>query len=119
MLFVGGLDRAEARPLYRSLFAKQYPDYKKNKEIKINCFVCHMKNDKGKPDTKKRNNYGKTLRKQLTSEGHEIGPKGEKDKARIKEAIVKIEKEKSAIKGKSFGDLIKDGKLPATQPEKK
>jgi len=119
MLFVGGLDRAEARPQYRTQFLKTYPKLKKNKEIKINCFVCHGKNDKGKMDKKKRNNYGKALQKQLTAGGQELGKTGQKDKAKIKEALVKIEKEKSATKDMSFGDLIKAGKLPGTQPKKK
>ena len=39
----------------------------------------------------------------------------EKDEAKIKEAFTKTEKEKSAIEGKTFGDLLKDGKLPASK----
>jgi hypothetical protein len=41
-----------------------------------------------------------------------IGKK-EKDVAKIKEALVKVEKEKSSVEGKTFGDLLKEGKLPS------
>ena len=41
--------------------------------------------------------------------------KNEKDEAKVKEALTKTEKEKSAVKDKTFGDLLKDGKLPASK----
>jgi hypothetical protein len=36
-------------------------------------------------------------------------------KAKIKEALVETEKEPSAIEGKTFGDLLREGKLPASK----
>jgi hypothetical protein len=36
---------------------------------------------------------------------------------KIKEALKKTEKGKSSVEGKTFGDLINDGKLPGKAPE--
>ncbi len=92
---------ADARPQYKSAFEKKYPKVKAAN--KITCDVCHVKGEKNK---KKRNNYGTALAKAIK--------KNQKDKAKIAEALHKTEKEKSAIKDKTFGDLLKDGKLPAS-----
>ncbi len=95
---------AQARPKYKGAFEKQYPDVVKaeGKDGKLTCAVCHEGDDK-----KKRNNYGEAL-------GKNTG-KNEMDEAKIKEALEKTEKEKSAVKDKTFGDLLKDGKLPASK----
>lgn len=68
------------------------------------CFICHV-------GTKKtnRNDYGKALSK--------IVMKNEKDKAKIAEALGKVEKEKSPD-GMTFGELIKEKKLPGGPPQK-
>ncbi len=103
-LAIGFSTRVEARPNYKGAFEKQYPDVVKNegKDGKLTCAVCHEGDDK-----KKRNNYGEALAKNIT--------KMEKDEAKIKEAFEKTAKEKSAVKDKTFGDLLKDGKLPASK----
>ena len=102
-LAVGFNARVEARPNYKKTFDATYPDVVKNAEGgKTNCLVCHEGDDK-----KKRNNYGEALSKNIT--------KMEKDEAKVKEALTKTEKEKSAIEGKTFGDLLKEGKLPASK----
>ena len=93
--------RVEARPKYKSVFTKQYPDVEKNN--KIECTVCHAEGT----DRKKRNNYGEALKKKITEK--------ETDEEKIKEALKKTEPEKSAIKDKTFGDLLKEGKLPASK----
>ncbi|HWB13223.1 MAG TPA: hypothetical protein VG826_28615 [Pirellulales bacterium] len=69
---------------------------------KAQCNVCHMGNSK-----KMRNDYGKALGKFVKKED-------QKDKEKIKEALDKAAEEKSAD-GKSFGDLIKEHKLPGGQ----
>ena len=94
---------AEARPPFVGVFKKTYPELAKNKEIKINCAVCH--NTKENKKKKHRNNYGVALKKVL-------GKKNEKDKEKVAAALKTIESEKSHVEGKQFGDLIKDGKLP-------
>lgn len=94
---------AEARPAFVGVFKKQYPELAKNKDLKINCAVCHNTEDNKKK--KHRNNYGVALKKAL-------GKENEKDKKKVADALKKIEAEKSHVEGKKFGDLIKDGKLP-------
>ena len=103
-LFVGFGARVEARPNYKGAFEKQYTEVvkKEGKDGKLTCAVCHEGDDK-----KKRNNYGEAISK--------IIAKKETDDAKVKEALTKTEKEKSAIKDKTFGDLLKDGKLPASK----
>lgn len=103
-LVVGFGARVEARPNYKGAFEKQYPEVvkKEGKDGKVTCAACHEGDDK-----KKRNNYGEALTKNIA--------KMEKDEAKIKEAFEKTEKEKSAVKDKTFGDLLKDGKLPASK----
>ncbi len=95
--------QAEARPKFVGVFKKTYPELAKNKEIKINCAVCH--NTKENKKKKHRNNYGVALKTVL-------GVKNEKDKEKIAAALKKIEAEKSHVEGKNYGDLIADGKLP-------
>lgn len=95
---------AEARPIYPAIFAKQYPKLiDQVKEAK--CTVCHPAEDNEKK--KLRNNYGMAL-------GKALGTENEKDREKVAEMMMKIEKEPSAIKEKTFGDLIKEGKLPAS-----
>lgn len=93
----------EARPKYRTQFQKSYEKVAANH--KINCFVCHKKMDDGKIDKEHHNNYGEALEKAL-------GKKNETDYDVIEAALKKIESKKSAEEGKTFGDLIKAGKLP-------
>lgn len=99
-LMAVNVDRVHARPNYKKIFDAQYE--KVAKENKTTCNVCHDGDDK-----KKRNNYGEALTKNIS--------KNEKDEAKVKEALTKTEKEKSAVKDKTFGDLLKDGKLPASK----
>jgi len=73
---------------------------------KTKCYVCHASKNK-----KKRNDYGKALKKI-------IGKKNEKDIKKIIAALDKVAKEKSSVKGKTFGDLIKEGKLPGKKTKK-
>jgi DUF4097 and DUF4098 domain-containing protein YvlB len=101
-LAIGFNTRVEARPNYKKAFDTTYE--KVAKDNKTNCNVCHKE---GTDDKKMRNNYGEALAKNIA--------KMEKDEAKIKEAFTKTEKEKSAIEGKTFGDLLKDGKLPASK----
>lgn len=96
--FSGG--DAEARPKYKGAFEKKYP--KVGESNKIDCSVCHPGKEK-----KEKNNYGDALGKVVS--------KNEADEKKIEEALGKIESEKSAVEGKTFGDLLKDGKLPASK----
>lgn len=89
---------ASARPNYVKSFKDLYPSVKI--ENNANCAVCHV----GKPADKKWNDYGDALKKALGKE------KATGDEATA--GLKKIEGEKSGTEGKTFGDLLKDGKLP-------
>ena len=111
LMVVGLLDTsdAHARKQYRDAMNKIYPELAKKHgagaegKKSLSCKVCHPGKTK-----KKRNDYGAALAKAL-------GKKNQKDKDKIKEAFEKIAKEKSSKdKEKTFGELIKDGKLPGS-----
>ncbi len=94
---------AMARPKYLAVANATYPELaKKQTDGKLTCGMCHPEKEK-----KVRNNYGAALGKSLEK-------KNEADEAKIKEALKKAEKEKSATDGKTFGDLISAGELPGT-----
>jgi hypothetical protein len=96
-LFVGQ-NSAEARPQYLKAFLAKYPAVKEAATVK--CGVCHPETDK-----KIRNEYGNAV-------GKGVGEKNQKDEGKIDGALAGAEKEKSGTDGKTFGDLLKDGKLP-------
>lgn len=95
---------AQARPDYLNKgFTPTYPALKAEVET-AKCGVCHFGDKKTN-----RNDYGKAV-------GEALGEKNVKDEAKIKEALTKAEKGKSSTEGKTFGDLIKGGKLPGKNP---
>lgn len=91
-------DVAQARPKYLGEFKAAYSNVAEAEEAK--CGVCHPAQDK-----KVKNDYADALGKAL--DGKNI-----MDVEKIKAALKKIEGEKSATDGKTFGQLLKDGKLP-------
>jgi cytochrome c553 len=93
----------DARPEYNTQFWDKYPSLKDLKE-ETKCSACHDPKDK-----KIRNDYGKAV-------GTALGEPKIKDAEKIKAALTKAEGEKSSTAGKTFGDLIKDGKLPGKLP---
>ncbi|MEX1232844.1 MAG: hypothetical protein WEB58_21535 [Planctomycetaceae bacterium] len=97
MVLGSASQQADARPNYLKKFSADYPEVKDAAELK--CGVCHGK------DKKKRNNYAMALGKALDA-------KNVKEDDKIAEALKKIEEEDSATEGKTFGDLLKEGKLP-------
>ena len=98
-----GAPEAQARPDYYKAFEATYPALKTEAEAVKKCGVCH-------PEEKKsvRSDYGKAY-------GTAVGEKNVKfaaDEKKLTDALKKIESEKSGTEGKTYGDLIKDGKLP-------
>lgn len=93
---------ADARPNYNKEFWDMYPTLKDFKEG-TSCGACHGK------EKKVRNDYGKAV-------GGALGEAKVMDAEKIKAALKKAEGEKSGTDGKTFGDLIKDGKLPGKAP---
>lgn len=106
MILVGPGGSADARPKFKDLFKEEYKNLAEQVE-QVKCGVCHY----GEKKTN-RNDYGQAL-------GKALGKKNESDAKKVKEAFKKVEKEKSGTEGKTFGDLIKEGKLPGKEPEKK
>jgi tRNA U54 and U55 pseudouridine synthase Pus10 len=99
--FVGGPE-AQARPDYMKAFNATYPALKTEAEA-AKCGICH-------PEEKKsvRSDYGKAL-------GTALGEKNVKfatDEKKLTDALKKIESEKSSPEGKTYGEQIKEGKLP-------
>lgn len=103
VLFVGAIvaSQAQARPNYCKSFIAQYENVKEAKDAK--CAICHPGKEK-----KERNVYGVALSKCL-------GAEKVTDEGKVVECLKKAETEKSQVAGKTFGDLLKDGKLPATK----
>jgi hypothetical protein len=103
VLFVAGIlvSQAQARPTYCKLFIGTYENVPEAKDAK--CAICHPGKEK-----KERNIYGIALTKFL-------GQENVKEETKVKEAFQKAEAEKSAVNDKTFGDLLKAGKLPASK----
>lgn len=101
-----GVRQAEAFPPFKVAFDKMYMTegsaIHKALEGKSNCNLCHV----GTKDKKTRNDYGVALDKLVTKEDA-------KNPEKIREALAKIETEKAG--DTTFGQLIKDGKLPITK----
>jgi hypothetical protein len=96
----GYTSSAHARAQYLAAFKKAYPNLEAAAS-EAKCMMCHPDKD----NKKERNDYAKETGKNLTA-------KNEKDDTKLKEALTKAEAGKSAIAGKTFGDLIKADKLP-------
>lgn len=97
--FQFGSGEAQARPNYNKAFQAKYPGLKALYD-EAKCNVCHAGMSK-----KMRNEYGMAF-------GGALGAKEVKDAAAVDAALTKAEGEKSTS-GKTFGELIKEGKLPA------
>lgn len=117
------VDQASARTNYEKAFRKKYIGEEKSKEEKSlaeetkrvgKCFVCHdpRKDDDGKASKKNRNPYGQELAKLLTKDD-------QKDEDKILKMIEKVENLKAKDAKKTFGEIIKAGKMPFEYPEEK
>lgn len=111
VLFQAVQQTAEARPNYNKEFWAKYDKEIGKLKDTTRCGACHFGSDK-----KNRNDYGKAMGEALVSKDVG-GKKDETDLDKIKAALDKAAKEKSGTEGKTFGDLIKDGKLPGKAGE--
>ena len=96
---------AGARQEYNRVFWKAYQDELGKYAETTRCNVCHYGAEK-----KNRNDYGKAV-------GAALGKTGVKDADKIRHALTEAAEKKNAAEGKTFGDLIKDGKLPGKRPD--
>lgn len=98
--------QVEARQQYFNAFKEKYSDVKGAETAK--CAICHVG-----PNKKMRNDYGQALQKKLKEVTGDDEVKDLKDTDKINEALTKVEEENSATKGKTYGDLLKAGKMPS------
>jgi hypothetical protein len=115
-LFIVGLvaHSAVARPDYKKAADAKWGESKIAEILKTEkCNMCHYGKTK-----KNRNDLGKALMKCGLSEEKYAEMKSDKEKLAeyVTEVLTKVEKEKSS-KGKTFGELIKAGEDPSTDPE--
>lgn len=110
LLVLSASQVAMARPKYNTEFWGMYEKEIGKLKDETKCAACHNGGD----DKKKRNDYGKAFGAAIVSKdvGGSVDKGGEKDVEKIKKALEVVAKEKSGTDGKTFGDLIKDGKLP-------
>ncbi len=116
-LFMVGLvaRMSEARPDYKKAAEAKWGESKIAEVIKTEkCNLCHFGKTK-----KNRNDLGKALMKCGLSEEKYAEMKSDKEKLAkfVTEVLAKAEGEKSSKDGKTFGDLIKAGEDPSTDPE--
>lgn len=99
----------EARPQYLKQFVNQYPALADAAKMK-KCLVCHPgENNKNK---KIRNDYGQAVGAGLGKDKDGNPIKNEKNVQKIEAALKKAEEATSKKTGKTFGEMIEDGKLP-------
>ena len=94
----------QARPPYNKAFWEEYSKELGTQKESVGCMACHF----GEKKTN-RNDYAKAV-------GEALGGTKVTDAEKIKAALKKAEAGKSSVEGKTFGDLIKDGKLPGKNP---
>lgn len=116
-LFMVGLvvQTAQARPDYKKAAEAKWGKSKIAEILKTEkCNLCHYGKTK-----KNRNDLGKALIKSGLSEEKYAEMKSDKEKLAefVTEVLTKAEGEKSSKDGKTFGELIKAGKDPSTDPE--
>ncbi len=110
--------QAGAVPAFKKKFEAKYSKKSKNEEFeaavkKAGCNVCHIK---GKKKTE-RNEYGLALSKLLKKKDFTTAKIKEDPKAadkKMEEGFTKVEKMKNKA-GKTFGELLKAGKLPGVK----
>jgi hypothetical protein len=91
---------AEARPQYFEQFKKTYERLAEPADSR-KCTVCH-----GMGKKTERNKYGQAISTALGDD------KNVKDLKAVEKALRAAEPKPSGVESKTFGDLIKEGKLP-------
>ncbi len=104
---LGAQHPAEAIPPFQKEFVKMYvkPGSPLEAQVKkVKCNICH----KGKKK-KNRNAYGDALAKLLDRK------KDKKNVEKIRKALKQVESQSATPGGPTFGELLKAGKLPASE----
>jgi len=95
-------EAVQARMQYFNAFKGEYKKLDANKVDETKCGICHG-GEKG-ANKKKLSKYAQEI-------GKAVGGKNVKEEAKIKEALKAAEKG-DAGGGKTYGDLLKEGKFP-------
>ena len=96
-------EQVQARQPYFNAFKETYKKLDESKVDELKCGICHG-GEKG-ANKKKLSKYAQEI-------GKGLGGKNVKDMDKIKEALKAAEKG-DAGDGKTFGDLMNEGKFPA------
>ena len=108
------LSSAQARPAYPNMVKETYKDQEAivtKVQAADKCNFCHDPDSKSKKD---HNPYGKFFKKHMpTDEFMKLKDPADKEKLakKVAEALKATEADKHA-NGKTFGEVIKSGKLP-------
>ena len=102
LMTAGAPRQADARPDYQKAFLAKYTKISAEDQEK-KCLMCHGE------EKKQRSDYAKAMEKAL-------GVKNCKDVEKINEALTEVES-KEYEDGKTYGSLLKDGKLPPPYSE--
>ena len=95
----------QARPTYSEKFKATYATELADNQDNKSCVVCHSAET---PKKSVRNNYGDAIKETLKG-------KNVKDSDSILNALREAEEMPSAVPGKTFGELIREGRLPASK----
>ena len=97
---------SEARPKFSKIFQTTYEKEYVGKDLGgKSCTICH---DKTNDNKYLSNDYGEAMKESLSG-------KNTKEESVIVSALKDTEEKPSAVEGKTFGDLIREGRLPASK----
>jgi hypothetical protein len=115
LMMVTAPEPAAARPQYLKSFTAKYEkvngEIEKRKGLTAKCAVCHGKEGK---DKKLLSDYGTELKKAVLA----LGAKNQKDPEKIDKAF-DAAAEIQCEDGKTYGEMLKDGKLPPPHKDEK
>ncbi|MCB1147527.1 MAG: hypothetical protein KDK38_12060 [Leptospiraceae bacterium] len=98
---ISTVNKVEARPNFKDIWAQTYPDSKML--IAKKCGVCHPGQTK-----KEKNDYAQAV-------GKGLGKRKQTDKKIIIKALKDAESMPSPVEGKTFGDFIKADQIPPSK----
>lgn len=105
LMFLQPCPQVQARPKYSEKFKATYATELADNQDNKSCVICHSEETEKKSV---RNNYGDAIKETLKG-------KNVKDSDSIVKALREAEEMPSAVPGKTFGELIREGRLPASK----
>jgi hypothetical protein len=105
LMLAGAPQDAQARPQYKTAVEKKYSKIANEMKSEAKCDACHGLDPDGKSNKKLLSDYASALKEAL-------GKMNERDKDAIDKAIDTAGAKKNGD-GKSYAELMAEGKLPA------